>query len=557
MIRGLASSRHPRRAVVVLAAAVGAATAQPTAPAPAPTPAPVPAPAPAPAQPTPPMAAAAPVAVFAIRGFRVEGENPLGDAETQRVLAPYARPDATLETLQQATAALEKMLREQGFGLHRVALPPQELGTIVRLSIVKFTVGKVGIEGATLYDERNVRLTVPELREGESPNFKTLAIQTAIANENANKLVQVGLRESEEPDKIDATISVKELKPWNIALSANNSGTDATGNDRVTLTGSHSNLWNRDHLFVAAYTTSVERTEDVRQLGLSYKVPLYAQGGVLGVTTTRSDVVGNFGTFNSTGAGHTFGINYTLYLPPQGGHRSYVTMALEDKVFDASRVNDVVLVGAMDRRSRPLSVGYMARTETDTAVWGYGAELSVNTGTGANNDTVSYRSEDPRIRSANWWAVRGSANYTAPFAQTWSWSLRALGQYSPDVLISGEQFGLGGLTSVRGTDVERPISADMGVSATLEVTSPEVVRGLRFIGFVDAGLVGNNDPSAGKPNTDRLASVGLGLRCVVGNFAATVDYGRIVLGSHVPRTLNSSAPKSGDDRLYVGVALRF
>jgi hemolysin activation/secretion protein len=33
------------------------------------------------------------------------------------------------------------------------------------------------------------------------------------------------------------------------------------------------------------------------------------------------------------------------------------------------------------------------------------------------------------------------------------------------VLISGEQFGLGGLDSVRGTDVERPISGDKGISA--------------------------------------------------------------------------------------------
>ena len=31
---------------------------------------------------------------------------------------------------------------------------------------------------------------------------------------------------------------------------------------------------------------------------------------------------------------------------------------------------------------------------------------------------------------------------------------------------------------MRGTDVERPISGDMGVSTTFEVTSPEVVRGL-------------------------------------------------------------------------------
>src|SRR5438445_2283526 len=69
--------------------------------------------------PTPAMPASVPPPVFAIKGFNVTGENPLGDAETARVLAPYVRNDATLDTLQQASAALEKDLRDHGFGLHR------------------------------------------------------------------------------------------------------------------------------------------------------------------------------------------------------------------------------------------------------------------------------------------------------------------------------------------------------------------------------------------------------------------------------------------------------
>jgi hypothetical protein len=67
--------------------------------------------------PLPPMAAPAPSAVFAIKGFKVTGDNPLGDGETSRVLAPYLRANATIETLQQATAALETELRNRGLGL--------------------------------------------------------------------------------------------------------------------------------------------------------------------------------------------------------------------------------------------------------------------------------------------------------------------------------------------------------------------------------------------------------------------------------------------------------
>ena len=503
-----------------------------------------------------PMPGPAPAAVFAIRGFKVTGSNPLGDGETTRVLAPYLRADATLEILQKATAALETALRDRGFGLHRVALPPQDVGEVVTLNIVKFSIFQVRIEGRNIYDEANIRRSLPELREGESPNFKRLAIQTAIANENPNKQVQVGLREASEPDQIDATIRVKESRPWMFGAGLSNAGSESSGRDRLTLSGGHTNLFNRDHQFAGAYTTSLERLHDVKQLGLSYKVPLYRLGGVAGASYTRSDVVGNFGTFTSTGAGHTFAVNYTFYLPPEGGRRSYVTLGLEDKLFEATSISGVVV--GVDRRSRPVTVGYAARKESDVSVWGYNVDLAANTGGGRHNDLASFRDEDPRIATAHWKALRGGLSYWAPLARSWLWSARGYYQYSPDVLISGEQFGLGGLGSVRGTSIERPITGDKGLSGSVEITTPELASGLRLLGFVDAGWLGNNSPNgANRPASDRLASLGLGLRFGREPLGVSMDYGRIVKGSRVPLALNSAAPKRGDDRFYVNLSMRF
>ena len=511
---------------------------------------------PAPAAVAPPAAVqSAPSPVFAIRGFQVTGDNPLGEGETSAVLAPFLRSDATIDTLQKATAALEAALRERGFGLHRVALPPQEVGERVTLSVVKFTISRVTMDPLTIYDEANIRHSIPELKEGQTPNFKVLAVQTAIANENPNKQVTVGIKESDEPDKIDATVTVKELRPWTFSASLSNTGSASSGRDRLTLSGGHTNLFNRDHTFIGAYTTSIERTGDVKQLGLSYKIPLYALGGVVGLSYTHSDVVGNFGTFNSTGAGRTAGVNYTHYLPPDGGRRTYLTAAFDDKLFRASKINDEVI--GVDRRSRPLALGYASRTETDTAVWGYNIDAAFNVSGGSGNDLVSYRAEDPNIETTHWKALRGGANYSGGFRGAWNWSVRGQAQYSPDVLISGEQFGLGGLGSVRGTSIERPLSGDKGLSGTLELSTPELMTGLRAIGFIDAGWLGNNNPAPPKPSSDRLASAGLGLRYSLGWLAVSLDYGYIFTGSKVPLSLNSSAPQKGDNRFYISVSVRF
>jgi outer membrane protein assembly factor BamA len=111
---------------------------------------------------------------------------------------------------------------------------------------------------------------------------------------------------------------------------------------------------------------------------------------------------------------------------------------------------------------------------------------------------------------------------------------------------------------VRGTKIDRPITADKGLAATLEITTPELRPSLRAVGFVDAGWLANNDPNAStKPASDRLVSVGFGMRYGVEPFAVSLDYGRLVTGSRVPLSVNSSSPQRGDDRVYLNFSWRF
>jgi hemolysin activation/secretion protein len=495
---------------------------------------------------------------FAINGFELTGDVQLSSDETTLVLAPFIGPGATIETLQKATATLEAAYKAKGFALHRVSLPPQEVGNKVTLNIVKFVIGKVSVTGNTEFTEANIRASVPELTEEQAPNFGTLAVQTAIANENPSKQVKVTLKESEEADKIDAVVQVKDAKPWNFSVSLANTGSDSSGQDRLSMVGGHSNLWGRDHQFSGAYTTSIERSSDVKQLGLNYRMPFYKRGGVLGLSYTQSDVVGNFGSFTSTGAGQTFGLNYSVYQTPVGGRRSYLTLGLDDKRFNATQVNGLPAPGQVDRSSRPLTVGYVARIESDAAVWGYNLDVAANLTGGSGNDLAAYQSEDPRIDTADWKVLRAGANYLSSFASGWLWSVRGQFQLSPNALISGEQFGIGGASSVRGTG-ERPISGDSGLFASLEITTPTLASGLSALAFVDGGWLNNHNSAlnANKPESDQLVSVGLGLRYQSGKLGLTADWGRVVTGSSVPLSVNSNVPQAGADKIHLNLTARF
>ncbi len=495
---------------------------------------------------------------FPINAFELTGESPLSTEESARLLAPFVGPDGSLLTLQKATAALEAELKAKGFALLRVSLPPQEVGATVRLHVVKFVIGKVTVAGLSHYSEANIRASVPELREGDAPNFKLLAIQTAIANESQGKQVQVSLRESDEADKIDAKLLVTESKPWNFSAGLSNTGSNSTGRDRLSLLGGHSNVFDLDHQFSLAYTTSLARLKDVKQLGLNYRIPLYRQGGVIGMAFTRSDVVGDFGSFSSTGAGQTLGLNYSHYFEPEGGRRSYVMLGLDQKRFDASLVNGVAVPGQQERGSRPLSAGYWARTESDAAAWGYNVEMVANVPGGGGNNLAAYQSEDVRIETENWRALRIGGNYAAAIGTGWMLNVRAQLQHSAQALISGEQFGLGGSTSVRGTG-ERAIAGDSGMFAALEVTGPEIMPGWRALGFLDAGILRNNNPDVNpnKPAHDHLVSVGFGLRYGTGLYRFSADWGRLLLGSVLPTSSGTSLPQSGDQKIHVNLTASF
>jgi hemolysin activation/secretion protein len=269
-------------------------------------------------------------------------------------------------------------------------------------------------------------------------------------------------------------------------------------------------------------------------------------------------VVGSFGTFTSSGAGQTMGANYSHYLPPAGGRRTFLSIGLDDKKFNATKLNGVIIPGQLDRGSRPLSLGFTARIESDAAAWGYNAELAANLPGSSGNNLEAYKTEDARIDAVNWTVLRGGANYLTSFGAGWLWSVRGQFQVSSAALISGEQFGLGGSSSVRGTG-ERVVSGDSGALATFEVNTPELASGLRLLGFLDAGWLRNNNTelNPNKSSSDQLASVGLGLRYTTGVVGLSAEWGRVVTGPATTAATSAASTKVGDDKLHVNLTARF
>jgi hemolysin activation/secretion protein len=218
----------------------------------------------------------------------------------------------------------------------------------------------------------------------------------------------------------------------------------------------------------------------------------------------------------------------------------------------------VPVPGQQQRGSRPLTLGYTAHVDADQSTWSYNADLAVNLPGSTGNTLAAYQTEDARLQTVDWNVVHMGANVLTATSSGWLWGARGMLQYSSSALISGEQFGVGGASSVRGTG-ERVLSGDTGAALSLELTTPEVYRGLRLLGFVDGGWLGSNNTAAstaGKLASDQLSSAGFGLRYSLGWLNLSADWGHIVTGAN-PAATGVIVPKAGDEKLHVNLTARF
>lgn len=455
---------------------------------------------------------------FAVSRYIIDGENPLSAEETTAVLSDYLGEFSGLDGLLAAADALEQALAKAGYSFHRVSLPPQTLENgVVTLSVLKFTLGKVGVAGQQHYSEANIRRAVPRLVPGETPDTRALSRNLAVANLNNARGIRVNLKRGETDDTLDAELQVSDRKPWNLYAALSNQGTPETGDLRLSVSAEHLNLWDWDHRLALNYTTAPDKASDLSQAGFSYTLPFYYSGGSFNLFYVYSDVrnveapqgIGQ----SVNGAGEFVGLSYTQQLSRRGGYEHSWTASFQDRDFQAEFADSD---GLPDTRSRPVAVQYEGRYRAGLWRTAFFASIARNLGGGDNNDDTRYNEARPGA-STGWGALRMGLTVERDLPRGWLGRILADGQYTTARLISGEQFGLGGLNSVRGYQ-ERALSGDLGYRSSIELWSPLLPRlpGLRALTFIDGGyrdFIGDEAENAALGlNAEWIASIGAGIR---------------------------------------------
>lgn len=505
---------------------------------------------------------------FSVERFEIVGDNPIGE-QADIILTPYTGEQFGLEGLSAARDALEQAIINAGFNFHRVSLPPQDLfeGS-VKLKISRFGIGQIIVEGNEFFDDENIKASLPGLRQGETPNTKLLSRSLKIANNHASKSTLLRFREGEAADSIDAVLAVKDRDPQVIFISLDNTGPKDAEEWRTTLGYQNGNLFNRDHSVTATYTTAPEDTDTTQQFGINYHVPMYSHGASIDLLFSDSDSAGETGGDDSavqgiapgigggqaleiTGEGRVYGFVYNRPLLSDGNYNHEWSVGLQHKSFDnKSEFGDATLSGA-EVLSVPLELGYSFDRQSPGSSF-YG-RLSLVQEIG--DDDSEYSNDRTEAESA-WTALRFDLGYDQLFAEDYLFHVGFSGQQTSNLLISGEQFGVGGEATLRGFE-ERSVTGDSGYQLSLELWFPPLTSyKLRFLVFTDIAHTEFNDGDiAGNEGVDfDLSSVGAGMFWSwKDSFNISLNYGVIGEGGGLDETIN----EDGDSKLHVSAVFRF
>ena len=520
---------------------------------------------------------------FEIRRFVFDGASLLTAEQLEAATRAFTGAGRSFTDVQRALEAVERAYSDAGYSAVQVVLPEQELERgEIHFQIAEAKIGRVIVEGNRNFSEANVRASVPALTPGQPPNINQIARNLRVANESPSKQTTVLLRSGQDEGTVDAVLRVVDEKPTKFSVTVDNTGNAQTGILRVGLGYQHGNINGGDEVWTMQYVyapyddhlddhgqpdrLALVPNGNVNIVGFGYRVPLYGLGDSIDFSAGYSNV--NSGTvqglFNITGAGGILGARYTHNLDRIGDYEHRWQFSADWRSYqnkDITAVGDPTHTQLVpDVVVHPLTALYSGIYRQQNSETGFQAGLSSNWSGGNDGQDVNFCASRSngigQCAGAHYTIWRWGFNHNRVLGADWQGRLAMNGQYSNDMLVTGEQFGIGGMDSVRGF-LEREVTNDWGYRGTAEVYTPDFgswteVSGARARGlvFLDWGGVRRNSPGPAEIRKDNISSTGIGFRFSHGtNFAVRADWAVVVN--------QGGTQGSGDSRVHFSLSYVF
>jgi hemolysin activation/secretion protein len=462
-----------------------------------------------------------------VKRFQIIGSTVFTQADFDRITQAYLDRDISIAELFEIRSKITELYLSKGYVTSGAIVPPQRIGKadgVVEIQVIEGRVESIEVKGNSRLNADYVRNRIARYT-GKPLNQQQLltGLQLLRLNPLINN-VRAELAAGLQPGSNILTVEIGEAPIWHSQISVDNHRSPSAGTDRRQVQISNSNLFGWGDSVSLGYTN----TNGSNGIDVNYQTPLNPQNTRLSLNygTSSSRVIEQpFNTLDiqSKSSYYEASIQHPIIQTPTQelevglvlSHRQSQATLLDNIPFPSAGAD---LNGQTKLSAVRLVQSYTQRNDREV----FAARSQFSAGVGALGATINSSSPDSRFL-----AWRGQAQYVKLLAPDSILLVRGDVQVADRAMLPLEQFGLGGVDSVRGYRQDA-LLADNGLFASAEARFPIAKfakdSSLQITPFVDFGTVWNK--SSEKLARTTLLSTGVGLRYQFSNQLTTkVEWG--------------------------------
>lgn len=501
---------------------------------------------------------------FDVMAYVVKGNSILTAADIEAAVYPYMGPARSVADVEAARAALEKVYQDKGYLSAVVSLPQQKVdaGDVV-LEVIEASVDKLKVTGAQYHLPSRIAQALPSVQKGATPSFPQMQDELAQAQRDGQVQITPVIAAGKTPDAIDIELKVQDELPLHGFVAGSNKRSYNTAAGRFEAGVSYDNFFQRGYSGGLNWTYSPYRPSEVNTVVGSFGAPI-RPGSRLLASWVHSDSNTPTELGGATVVkGDTLGLRWRESLPTYGRSMDHSLTTGVD--YKNNRDSNENVAGFSTEKPALRYPAFSVRY--DLSSFGSEGELStldatLTVGTGAlgsnrqvdcNGVTTDQFACKRNGASPNFQVLKLGASHKQPVWGKWSVNLHGELQLASGPLSSQEQFGAGGVDSVRGY-YEFEQVGDQGAQLRLELLSPSVLDGADYtvqaLGFFDRALVREQKPLPGDIASVQLGSYGLGLRVASGKgLKVSVDWAHPIFDTYKRNDAGTYVPASAGQGL--------
>jgi hemolysin activation/secretion protein len=462
--------------------------------------------------------------------FEFAGNTAFSNERLSEVTAPYTNRPITFAELLQVETAVTKLYTDAGYINSGAVIPANQTfsqkGAIVKIQIVEGGIENIEVTGTRRLNPDYIR---SRIALGTSKPLNRNQLLEALQLLQINPLIQnlsAELSAGSRPELSLLTVRVTEAESFDLEIFADNGRVPSVGSFRRGIRINEGNVSGLGDRLDLRYTN----TDGSNAFDFGYSVPLNSRNGTLSLNAGLSNtevIEPPFEPLNIEGNSYylELGFRQPVIQTPTQELALGLTLSRQESQTQVLGEDFPLSAGANDNGETRISAvrfiqEYIQRSPQDALA----LRSQLNVGVGVLDATINDGPPDSRFVS---W--QGQGQYVRLLAPETLLVFRSDLQLASRALVPLEQFGTGGLQSVRGYRQDLLLS-DNGFLATAEVRLPvlrvdEVEGVLQVIPFVDLGLGWNSSDNT-DPDPNTLVGIGLGLQWQMGDdLTARFDWG--------------------------------